>query len=90
MTVIVKSRQIELTASADDWGLYDVPGRELAADCMNAALVDATAWSGATRRAVSDAAERMMKRFSEFGAMDSEGWQALDRILDEIFGKSAR
>ena len=29
----------------------------------------------------------MMEKFREFGALDSEGYRALEEILDQIFGR---
>ena len=89
MIVIVKSRQIELTASADDWGLPRSPGREATAEWLNQSVMYAVGQNGATRWSAFCHVLRDLHRKVGSGAARVQSVQTLDRILDQIFGESA-
>lgn len=79
MEVNVK-RIVEVTASADDWGLYDVPDREATAQYLNE-YFERCVESGLSDTQTHTAMLNHMQRYSNFGAADSEGWVTLERLI---------
>jgi hypothetical protein len=81
--------QVKLTLTADDWQLYDGEGyerRDVAARVMNQQIADAIHCAGSRSRAYMEC-QRVLQRWDEFGAADSEGWQMLDYIFRTVYGE---
>ena len=81
--------QVKLTLTADDWQLYDGEGyerRDIAARTMNQQIADAIHCAGSRSRAYMEC-QRILNRWDEFGAADSEGWQMLNHIFQTVYGE---
>ena len=81
--------QVKLEFTADDWQLYDGEGyerRDIAARTMNQQIADAIHCAGSRSRAYMEC-QRILQRWDEFGAADSEGWQMLDFIFRTVYGE---
>jgi hypothetical protein len=75
-----------IDASADDWDLYDKPGRQEAATALNEHFENLVN-RGSTRDEVETGMLPKMKEYSELGAVDTEGICFLEVLLDKTFGK---
>jgi hypothetical protein len=85
-TVLDITRRLNgVNLTADDWELYDLPGRDEAAQAINAALVQAFNTPGADRRSVTEQTYAVMNAYSRLGAIDSEGCARLGTCLDQLF-----
>jgi hypothetical protein len=69
--------------TADDWELYDRPGREEAAARINAAIVDAV--NNNERPIAVTLCRAALDAESEFGASDTEGVSTLAWILQQVY-----
>jgi hypothetical protein len=81
--------QVKLEFTADDWQLYDGEGyerRDVAARVMNEQIANAIHGAGSRSRAYMEC-QRILQRWDEFGAADSEGWQMLDYIFRTVYGE---
>lgn len=81
--------QVKLTLTADDWQLYDGEGyerRDVAARIMNQHIADAIHCAGSRSRAYMEC-QRILQRWDEFGAADSEGRHMLDFIFRTVYGE---
>jgi hypothetical protein len=83
MKYIVK-KQFELQMSADDWELYDMDGREEAAQAITKTLEQALN-EGLSRHEVLGKVLPVMDKYNKFGATDSEGYRTLDYVLERAF-----
>lgn len=83
MQVTVR-KVVEVTASADDWGLYDLEKRDLIAHDLNE-FYERCVESGLLRHQVQDKMERYMALYSKVGAADTEGRNTLEQLLDLTF-----
>lgn len=68
--------QINLTA--DDWGLYDMPGRDIVAKNLNEDMQVCLEMGNAR------GCYRALSRFAEFGADDTEGRDTVNTILHNV------
>lgn len=68
----------EINLTADDWSLYDEPGREEAAAKMNR-MVECLLAEGKIHR-LGDALDIGAK----WGARDSEGWHVIAYIIESL------
>jgi len=66
---------IKCNLTASDWQLYNIPGRDLAAEQLNRAVEEKLA------KGELSSITSVLTPFSEFGATDSEGYQVLGQIL---------
>jgi hypothetical protein len=78
--------QVKLTLTADDWQLYGCERRDIAARTMNQQIADAIHCAGSRSRAYMEC-QRILKRWEEFGAADTEGWAMLDYIFCTVYGE---
>lgn len=85
MTLAILSRKIELTATVDDWELFDMPGADAAVEHINKTIVEAVG-AGDSRSDVYRKAYAVMKQYANLGACDSEPMYYLEDILDKVFG----
>ena len=74
---------ISVNYTADDWQLYDLPGRDEAAQLVNKAISDSFN-SGSNSHAVWKAAWTEMTKHSNLGMIDSEGCRLLDSIMNKL------
>lgn len=79
------SRKVEAVFSADDWQLYDDPGRDAAAASINRVFSEAVN-SGKTRSEVEKLTYAELLNQRDFGAADSEGMWFLQDILEATYG----
>jgi hypothetical protein len=80
---ITKAIRITVHATADDWQLYDLPGREDAAIALNQRFEELVN-KGATR---SEVRNRMCLRdYANLGAADTEVRYFVEDLLDRTFG----
>lgn len=82
---IVKTVTVMVDASADDWELYDGPGREDAARALNGGFMELVN-QGYKRAEVERGMWPKLREYSELGAADSEGIRFLELLLDKTFG----
>jgi len=86
MRVQIIRREAVVDVSADDWDLYDRPGRLDAAGAINRAIEQAVA-EGALRRAAEMAALAVMRQHEDLGATDSEPLWRLQNVLDKLYAQ---
>lgn len=72
--------------TAEDWQLYDLPGRDEAALRLNIALIEA-ANAHSTAGAAWEAFAPAMRREAKFGACDSEGWAVAEWAFASVFSE---
>jgi hypothetical protein len=82
--VQIINREAVIRMTADDWELYDRPGRLDAAREINTAIEQAVA-KGCARRETEAAALAVMRKHEDLGALDSEGIWHLENILDKLY-----
>lgn len=68
---------VNLSLNANDWALYDIEGRDDAAQGLNRDVEMALA-EGDIRKL-----DKVLDRYSKWGAADSEGYHTIARILRE-------
>ena len=81
---ITKTITIAVHATADDWQLYDLPGREDAAIALNQRF-EQLVNKGATRSEVRNGMR--LSDYANVGAADTEGRYFVEALLDKTFGK---
>lgn len=86
MRGLTMTKQIELTMTADDWDLYDMPESKKAAEAINYVIMREFN-AGEHRESVRFKAEVVMARYRECGASDTEPRYILDGLLDKLYGK---
>lgn len=85
--VKILKRVIELDLTADDWQLYTVSMNcNAAAAALNKAIIESVG-EGLSRDETDYAVEKVMDKYSSFGAYDSEPRGVLRDTLDKIYGK---
>jgi hypothetical protein len=80
---ITKTITITVHATADDWQLYDLPGREDAAIVLNQRFEELVN-KGATRSEVRNGMR--LSDYVNLGAADTEGRYFVEALLDRTFG----
>jgi hypothetical protein len=75
------TKHITLTMTADDWELYGKDGREQAAEAINKGVADAI------NEGRLDKARAVLRKYSEYGASDSEGINTLENIVELFFNR---
>ena len=78
------TRSVDLSLSADDWGLYGLPGRDRAADGLNL-LVSQSINAALNRAEAREKCTQHLDQFRAFGAADSEGRAMLGQILSKMW-----
>lgn len=81
-------RKVTLTLTADQWGLYGMEGREMAASFLNLAVAKAINTTTDQREAYALSLEALSGK-SNFGAADGEGEQTLGMIFDKVYGRGS-
>jgi hypothetical protein len=81
---ITKTITISVHATADDWQLYDLPGREDAAIALNQRF-EALVNKGSTRSEVRNG--MCLSEYANLGATDSEVRYFVEDLLDRTFGE---
>jgi len=80
---ITKTITITVHATADDWQLYDLPGREDAAIGLNQRFEELVN-KGATRSEVCNGMR--LSDYANLGAADTEVRYFVEDLLDKTFG----
>lgn len=77
----------DVSYSADNWKLFDQPGRDECAVRLNQAFADLVN-SGLSRTEVEAQFESVLNRSenANLGAADSEGYYMMERLLKKVFG----
>lgn len=90
MGISVETRRVvRVTFDADEWELYDEPGREDAARAINQAF-EVAVNGGSSQEDVAKATIKMMNKYASFGAADTEGYSMLNRLLKKVYGGDAK
>jgi hypothetical protein len=89
----LKGPSIRITASADDWELYNSDTleqqqeRDMATDILNQGLEKIIA-EAPTRKEISwTDIECLLRSQRHWGAADSEGFRHTEDILDQVYGE---
>lgn len=89
---ILKGPTVTISASPDEWQLYDADeleqeqDRDFVTDALNKGLEQIIA-RAPTRREISyKDIDLLLSGYSAWGASDSEGYHMVDRILDKVYG----
>jgi hypothetical protein len=82
---VTKRITVTIGASADDWDLYDNPGRDDAATALNEYFMQLVN-KGCTRNEVERGMLPKLLEYGDLGASDSEGIRFLELLLDRTFG----
>lgn len=77
-------RSVSLSLSADDWSLYDRPGRDDAAEGLNT-LIAGEINSAPDRGSAIAACGPHLDYFRDYGAADSEGWAMVEHIINKMW-----
>lgn len=86
---------VEVYLTADQWQLYSNQegdpegGRDMAAKELNIAFAEAVN-AGKTDKDIWAAMGPVMKKWSNLGAMDSEGYHTVEDLIEATFGKVSR
>ena len=80
---ITKTIKISVHATADDWQLYDLPGREDAAIALNQRFEELVN-KGAKRSEVRNGMR--LSDYANLGAVDTEVRYFVEDLLDRTFG----
>ncbi|HKE21709.1 MAG TPA: hypothetical protein VKB88_04915 [Bryobacteraceae bacterium] len=80
---ITKTITITVHATADDWQLYDLPGRDDAATALNQRFEELVN-KGTTRTKVRNGMR--LSDYASLGAADTEGRYVVEDLLDRTFG----
>jgi len=83
---VIETTTITIDASADDWQLYDKPGRDEAATALNEHLEELVN-RGSTCNEVESGMMAKLNEYSDLGAIDTEGISFLELLLNKTFGK---
>lgn len=68
----------KLDLTADDWQLYNLPGRDRAAKGLNRAVERKLA------KGEINSLTKVLYPYSKWGAADTEGFHTLERILSQL------
>ena len=74
---------VTLSLTADDWGLYNIDGRDDVAIYLNQAVSIALNWSDKPVARVK--IEKALEEFSKWGAADTEGYDTVQQIRDLFY-----
>lgn len=78
------SRRATITFTADDWELFDEPGRDRAANDLNKALEDAVNAPGAVAGQIWRDMREMQNRHAQLGADDGEAARIIEIVIDRM------
>jgi hypothetical protein len=84
---VTRISTVTIDPSANDWELYDNPGRDDAATALNEHFMRLVN-KGCARDEVERGMLPKLREYGELGAFDSEGLRFLDLLLDTTFGTS--
>lgn len=74
----------DIAMTKEDWHLYNVEGAQLAALSLNEGAEEIINTS-VDRMQAMHRLSRLLNKFSEYGAADSEGYAIVDALLDKAF-----
>lgn len=81
---ITVRRMVDIECTADDWGLYDMEDREVAAKYLSREFS-----FYATTHEKADCRHKMisiLEEWSTYGAADTEGYNTMETILNQVYG----
>lgn len=81
-------RTISAAFTADQWELFDKPGRDEAAKRLNAALEAAVNAEGSTPQSVWSAMGTLQSELAGLGADDSEPQGIVDTVVEKVFDEA--
>jgi hypothetical protein len=77
-------KTVDLTLTADQWELYDIPGRDGAAFQLNRALEEIINDPEIPQDKKIARCYKILGGFAEYGAADSEGYYVVGSILESL------
>lgn len=83
--IISRRATVAVSFSADQWELFDEPGREEAAAELNRTLQEAVNAEGATAESVRTAMAPVCSKHGNLGADDGEADHLIERVIDKAF-----
>lgn len=85
MPKIEIQRRLTLNLTADDWQLYhSIVGKDAAAADLNKQIAEAINNSSNAKEARVKC-DPVLRKHEKFGAADTEGFEMLEHILEEVF-----
>jgi hypothetical protein len=87
MITFTNISNIKISYSADDWELYDIDGRDRAADELNAGVAALMSNWPSKADVKWKEIETLLFNYVDYGAADSEGYQMVDYIFSKVYGE---
>lgn len=84
MKNVIVTRTVRLALTADQWALYDLPGRDDAAADLNK-MAEAALNSATTPGDAAQLIAFAQDKYSSFGAADTEGYTVMNDLIDVAF-----
>jgi hypothetical protein len=78
-------KTLQLTLTADEWELYDIPGRDEAAFQLNRGIEEIINDSEIPVLMKMRYCDKILGGFAEYGAADSEGFRMIDDIFEHRY-----
>lgn len=85
LDIISRRATVTIAFTADQWELFDEPGRDEAAEELNRTLQDAVNAEGATAESVRTAMGPVCSKLGHLGADDGEADHLIERVIDKAF-----
>jgi hypothetical protein len=77
-------KTVNLTLTADQWELYDIPGRDGAAFQLNRALEEIINDPEIPQKHKLLRCHKILGGFGDYGANDTEGYHVVDCIFERL------
>jgi len=87
MIAFTKISNIKISYSADDWQLYNIDGRDRAADELNAGMAELMSNWPSKADVNWKEIENLLFSYADYGAAYSEGYQMVDYIFSKVYGE---
>ena len=91
---LLKGPTVRISASANDWNLYDADtleqeqDRDFVADTLNKKIADIIATSPSRKEVSIKDIQMLLDGYSAWGAADTEGVNLVDSILDQVYSET--
>ena len=85
---------VSISASADDWQLYNAEtleqeqDRDFVADALNRGIEDLVARAPSRKEINLKALGSLLHLYGAWGSADSEAYQRVEDILDKVYGEA--
>lgn len=76
--------RVTIQMTREDWALYDMPGADEVATKLNLVFEQLF-----LEGRVHQDGWKVLAKFSEFGAADTEGYAAMDKLIQQVFEGAA-